>query len=75
MTEPAAVNPFTVEITWSPYQNYGRVSTHHRMVPLFAIAGAIRGGDTLEEIADDYDLTVEQVAVIAHLAGEVGEWT
>jgi uncharacterized protein (DUF433 family) len=44
-------------------------------VPLFAIARAVRAGDTLDEIADDYDLTVEQVTVIAHLAAEVGEWT
>lgn len=75
MTEPTAREPFTVTLAWTPDQNFGRVSTLNRRVPLFAIARAVRAGDSLEEIADDYGLTVEQVTVIARLAEEVGAWT
>lgn len=73
--EPTAPAPRTVEIAWTPDQNFGRVSTLNRRVPLFAIARAVRAGDSVEEIADDYGLTVEQVTVIARLAEEVGAWT
>jgi uncharacterized protein (DUF433 family) len=72
---PTAADPYTVTLSWSPDQNFGRVSTYEKRVPLFAIVRAIRSGETLDEIADDYDLPVQHISVIAHLAAEVGEWT
>ena len=76
MPEPTAAEPWTVTLAWSPEQNAGRVSTLDRRIPLFAIVSAIRAGDVLDEIADDYDLTTEQVEVLARLAAEAQEdWT
>jgi uncharacterized protein (DUF433 family) len=76
MAEPTAAAPWTVTLAWAPDQNFGRVSTLNHRVPLFAIVAAIRAGDLLDEIADDYDLTTEQVEVLARLAAEAQEdWT
>jgi crossover junction endodeoxyribonuclease RusA len=71
VTDPTAAQPWTVTLAWTPDQNSGRVSTLDRRVPLFAIARAVRAGDALDEIADDYDLTVQQVWVIVQLVSEV----
>jgi uncharacterized protein (DUF433 family) len=74
MADPTAAEPWTVTLAWTPDQNFGRVATLDRRIPLFAIIGAIRAGDLLDEIADDYDLTTEQVEVLARLAEESKEW-
>lgn len=48
-----------VKITRNKKVNFGRYSI--RGVPLFAIRDRYRGGDSIEELAYDYDLTEAEI--------------
>lgn len=69
--EPTAVSPWTVTLAWTPGQNFGRVSVMPRRSPVFAILGRVRAGEPVSEVADDYDVTVEEVQVLRHLADDI----
>lgn len=72
--DPTAANPWTVTLAWTPDQNHGAVSIMPRRVPVYAVLGLIRAGEPHDEIAADFDLTLEEVAVIERLAEEASEW-
>lgn len=74
MSEPTAAEPWTVTIGWTPDQNGGRPCVMPRRVPLHAIVGLIHAGEDTQAVADEFDLTVEQVGMIEILMVDALRW-
>lgn len=66
-----ARDPHTVTLSWSPDQNSGRVSTHMHRVPVHAIIGLLRAGETVEAVADEYLLPRATVHLLRLLADDL----
>lgn len=73
MTDPAAAAPWTVTLAWTPDQNFGSVSALNGRVPLHAIFGLLRAGETHETVAAEYGLSGEEVAVLDRLRHEFAD--
>lgn len=71
MTSPTAHDPYTVTLCWSPDQNYGRVSTQMHRVPVHAIVGLLRAGETVEAVADEFLLPKATVHLLQLLADDL----
>ncbi len=64
----------TERISIDPAICHGKPVISGTRVPVFVLLSAIAGGDPLQQVADDYDLTLEDVrAAIAFAAREIAE--
>lgn len=48
-------------ITIDPRFNSGRPAFARSRIPVFAVLGSLAGGDSPDEVADDYGITIEEV--------------
>ncbi|SFD58987.1 Protein of unknown function [Streptomyces aidingensis] len=53
------------EVMAEPQVNFGQPYFTATGTPLYAVAGRLRAGDTVEETAEDFDLPVDQVAELS----------
>lgn len=64
--EAFAIERFKTQVTIDPRYNAGQMSFTRNRVPLFAVAGALRGGERPTDVASDFGLKDEEVADVAH---------
>lgn len=60
-------------VTVDPHRNYGRASITRGMVPIWAAASVLRAGEPPEVVREEFDLTEDEVAVVAALAADVDD--
>jgi len=53
-----------IEAEIDPRFNSGRISLRRNRMPLFAVLGSLKAGDTAAVVAHEYDLSVQEVRVV-----------
>ncbi len=69
---PSQLEPELALAEIDPRFNGGRVSFRRNRVPLFAVVGALRAGDTISEVAASYRLSEEEVGLLERHHGDWG---
>lgn len=56
-------------IAATPDTNFGKPYFTHTGTPLYAVTQLLKAGETIEDVADDFDLPVDQVTEVAQRGG------
>ncbi|REF24616.1 DUF433 domain-containing protein [Calidifontibacter indicus] len=61
---PVAFEVRVPGVVIDPRFNAGRMSFERNRVPLFAVVGSLQGGDSVDEVMQQYGLTLQEVAAV-----------
>lgn len=61
---PVAFEVRVPGVVIDPRFNAGRMSFARNRVPLFAVVGSLQGGDSVDEVMQQYGLTLQEVAAV-----------